>query len=150
MSVLTTIACMALVCLFAAAAIHPILTRRHVWRRATGSRRLRLELTERKEQLYASIKELEFDHSLGKMSPEDLEVVRQDLEAEAVEVLRHLDRLEDSGDATDDLEARIETEVAARRGRGDEPRKQGFCHGCGEPRRPDHHFCPHCGQSFTP
>ncbi|MDP6016459.1 MAG: hypothetical protein QGI32_10220 [Candidatus Latescibacteria bacterium] len=150
MSVLTTIACMALVCLFAAAAIHPILTRRHVWRRATGSRRLRLELTERKEQLYASIKELEFDPSLGKMSPEDLEVVRQDLEAEAVEVLRHLDRLEDSGDATDDLEARIETEVAARRGGGDQPPKQGFCDRGGAPRPPHQHISTHCGQSFTP
>ena len=160
-SILVPSACMALLGLFLAVVTYPILTHRHAWRRATGSRRRRLELTERKEQLYASIKELEFDHSLGKISPQDYEALRGELEVEAVAVLSDLDELEVVGD----LEDRIEADIVSHRRPGpsaamraaptraptptDEPRAHAFCHGCGERRAPEFRFCPHCGQSFA-
>ena len=100
-SILVPSACMALLGVFLAVVTYPILTHRHAWRRATGSRRRRLELTECKEQLYASIKELEFDHSLGKISPQDYEALRGELEVEAVAVLSDLDELEVGGDLED-------------------------------------------------
>lgn len=118
-SILIPVACLALVGAFLAAIVHPILTRKDVWQRATGTRRQRLELTERKEQVYASIKEMEFDHSLGKMSQVDYEDVRGGLEAEAVEILRRMDRLGNDSDSAlapaADLEARIERDIAAQR-----------------------------------
>ena len=161
-SILVPSACMALLGVFLAVVTRPILTHRHAWRRATGSRRRHLELTERKEQLYASIKELEFDHSLGKISPRDYEALRDGLEVEAVVVLRHLDELEVGGD-TVDLDECIEADIASHRQPGPaaampaapalaptaEPRAHAFCHSCGEGRAPEFRFCPHCGQSFA-
>jgi NADH pyrophosphatase NudC (nudix superfamily) len=148
---------MLLLGIFLAAVTHPILTRGHVWQRATGSRRQVLELTEHKEQLYASIKELEFDHSLGKMSAEDYGAVRGGLEAEAVEVLQRLDQLADANDAGVRLDERIEADIASHRGAlatttqpATNPAAHAFCHSCGEKRDAAFRFCPHCGQSFTP
>jgi hypothetical protein len=159
-----------------AAVVQPVLTRRHAWRRATGVNRRRVELTERKEQLYASLKELEFDHSLGKMTEEDYEAVRHGLEADAVTVLRDLDALEQAGDASaatpatpvgDAAHERIEADIARRRSvqapvaqapaSAPAPASQpasgatphAFCHACGQRRTPEHRFCPHCGQSFA-
>lgn len=155
------VACMGLLCALLAAIVQPVLARRHAWRRATGVRRQRLELTERKEQLYASIRELEFDHSLGKLSQQDYDAVRVGLEADAVAVLRDLDGLQAS---THDTE-RIEADIAARRdtpATAAEPAapvkpattaepagSHAFCHQCGKPRTPQYRFCPHCGQSFA-
>ena len=120
-----------------------------------------MELTERKEQLYASIKELEFDRSLGKMSQEDYQGLRGSLEGEALDVLRQLDSLDGhaalEGEAVA-LAARIEADVAAFRGEsgdlatalvagaGAAVPAPAFCPGCGQPRRAAHRFCPHCGE----
>ncbi|MEE2832888.1 MAG: zinc ribbon domain-containing protein [Candidatus Latescibacterota bacterium] len=155
-SVLIPSACLALLGVFLVAVGHPILTHRHAWRRATGARRRRLELTERKEQLYASIKELEFDHSLGKISPQDYDAVRGGLEVQAVDVLRNLDGLEVGGG---DLDDRIEADITSHRrpdsstaqpaARTAEPHAHAFCHKCGEQRTPEFRFCPYCGQSFA-
>jgi hypothetical protein len=155
-SVLIPSACLALLGVFLVAVGRPILTHQHAWRRATGARLLLLELTERKEQLYASIKELEFDHNLGKISPQDYDAVRGGLEVQAVDVLRNLDELEVGGV---DLDDRIEADIASHR-RPDsstaqpaappaEPRGHAFCHKCGEQRAPKFRFCPYCGQSFA-
>lgn len=171
------LACALLLLAVLAAVVQPVLTRRHAWRRATGVNRRRVELTERKEQLYASLKELEFDHSLGKMTEEDFETVRHGLEAEAVTVLRDLDALEQdaktaAATAADDGESdaarqRIEADIARRRSApppvspsptgepapASEPASEttphAFCHACGQRRTPEHRFCPHCGQSFA-
>ncbi len=158
-SVLVPAVCILLLGIFLAAVTHPILTRRHVWQRATGNRHRALVLTEQKEQLYASIKELEFDHSLGKMSAEDYTAVRGGLETEAVEVLQHLDELESGEDASARIDARIEADITTQRDAGGtatqpsatvSPAAHTFCHSCGEKRDAAFRFCPHCGQSFTP
>ncbi len=167
-SILIPVACLALVGVFLAAIVHPILTRKDVWQRATGARRQRLELTERKEQLYASIKEMEFDHSLGKMSQTDYDGVRSELEVEAVEILRRIDGLDSDGARKPapaaDLEALVERDIAAQRravasvgattaavsaAAPVSAKAHSFCHNCGEARTSEHRFCPHCGQSFT-
>jgi len=51
----------------------------------------------RKEETLISIKELEFDFSTGKISEPDYEELRHRLEAEATEILEHLDQLEQQG-----------------------------------------------------
>ena len=48
----------------------------------------------RKEEILLSIKELEFDNKTGKLSPEDFESTKKKLEAEALDVLGEIDRLE--------------------------------------------------------
>jgi len=48
----------------------------------------------RKEEVLLSIKELEFDFKVGKISREDFEQMMQKLESEAVTVLDRIDQLE--------------------------------------------------------
>jgi hypothetical protein len=52
------------------------------------------ELEAAKEAKYREIRDAELDHQMGKMSREDWRAVDRDLRAEAIEILRELDRLE--------------------------------------------------------
>jgi hypothetical protein len=61
--------------------------------------RERLELLERRDAAYASLRDLEQDHRTGKVADEDYEGERARLRSEAADALRGLDRL--------DSEARI-------------------------------------------
>ena len=60
--------------------------------RGAGERARIEELEQRKEQKLAEIREAELDHRTGKLSREDYQQVDADLRAEAVELLRELDR----------------------------------------------------------
>jgi membrane protein implicated in regulation of membrane protease activity len=55
---------------------------------------LRAELEAAKEAKYREIRDAELDHGMGKLSREDWRAVDRDLRAEAIEILRELDRLE--------------------------------------------------------
>jgi flagellar biosynthesis/type III secretory pathway M-ring protein FliF/YscJ len=52
------------------------------------------EVEARKEAKYREIRDAELDHRMGKLSREDWRSVDRDLRAEAIEILRQLDRLE--------------------------------------------------------
>jgi uncharacterized membrane protein len=52
------------------------------------------ELNAAKEAKYREIRDAELDHRMGKLSREDWRSVDCDLRAEAIEILRQLDRLE--------------------------------------------------------
>jgi hypothetical protein len=52
------------------------------------------ELNAAKEAKYREIRDAELDHRMGKLSREDWRSVDRDLRAEAIEILRQLDRLE--------------------------------------------------------
>jgi len=52
------------------------------------------ELRAAKEAKYREIRDAELDHQMGKLSREDWRAVDRDLRAEAIEILRQLDRLE--------------------------------------------------------
>ena len=52
------------------------------------------ELEAAKEAKYREIRDAELDHRMGKLSDEDFRAVDRDLRAEAIEILRRLDRLE--------------------------------------------------------
>ena len=112
-------------------------------RRASGRRRLALH--ERKEQLYSSIKELEFDHSVGKLSDDEYRRQRGALEDQAVAILRELDQ--PNGYPTSEQRvARIERDIAEMRSRGDRPgTPASFCTACGAPGAASHRFCSQCG-----
>jgi hypothetical protein len=52
------------------------------------------ELRAAKEAKYREIRDAELDHRMGKLSTGDWRKVDRDLRAEAIEILRELDRLE--------------------------------------------------------
>jgi hypothetical protein len=52
------------------------------------------ELRAAKEAKYREIRDAELDHRMGKLSTGDWRSVDRDLRAEAIEILRELDRLE--------------------------------------------------------
>src|SRR5687768_15236637 len=52
------------------------------------------ELRAAKEAKYREIRDAELDREMGKLSPDDWRAVNRDLRAEAIEILRELDRLE--------------------------------------------------------
>ena len=54
----------------------------------------RADLEAAKEAKYREIRDAELDHRMGKLSREDWRSVDRDLRAEAIEILRRLDRIE--------------------------------------------------------
>ena len=105
-----------------------------------------LALQERKEQLYASIRELELDHSMGKLADQEFQLHRHNLEDEAIVVLGKLD---ESGihEESNNLHARIERDISKLplQRSEHEAGAGGFCASCGAEIAADHRFCPHCG-----
>ena len=59
--------------------------------------RRRLELRERRDEAYQSLRDLEQELHTGKITPADYELERGRLRAEAAEALRELDRLDPLG-----------------------------------------------------
>jgi hypothetical protein len=59
-----------------------------------ASVRERAELEAARESKYREIRDAELDHHTGKLSDEDYEAVDESLRAEAIEILRALDKVE--------------------------------------------------------
>ena len=129
------------------------------------------ELLHRKEQVLASIKELEFDYRVGKMSEADYQQYDQRLRRQAIGIMQQIEQVapESAGlDATLEREiekrrlvkpagaavvedAGMEAEIARRRrvpatqpaaANGSVTR---FCTNCGATLAPHHKFCANCG-----
>lgn len=91
------------------------------------------DLEERKETIYAAIKDIEFDHEMGKLSDEDFHELRQQYKQEAIALLKEMDS--------------IEKRPGARRGKSDGHVKAAqFCWQCGSQLASSDKFCPECGQ----
>jgi len=103
-----------------------------------------LQLQERKEELYATIKELELDRDLGKLRQEDYLQLRQDLESQALALLQQLDQLNGHTHA-ETLHTWIEEDVAELRR---PPVSKFQCPSCGAHPRPEDRFCSQCGTPF--
>ncbi len=138
----------------------PLLTLRNASAGSVGVR----QLSERKEQLYASILELEFDRELGKLPESDFQRMRSELESQALAIIEQIEQIEEPT-ARDELEQRIEREIAALLS-DDDPSPQPmpqppasqpsapaittkFCGQCGTARRDAaDRFCTQCGKAF--
>jgi len=96
---------------------------------------------------YGAIRDLDFDFQTGKVDQKDYAELRQQLEREAVQILRQLD----AADPLVALDHEIEQQVLALRRhsiltvRG--PSRE-FCFGCGTPLENGENFCPCCGQAL--
>lgn len=112
--------------------------------------RLRADLEREKMLTLRSIKELEFDRAMGKVSPQDFDEMAARLRARAIGLMKQLDR---EGSA---YEALIERDVAARVAKSvrraeketAKPRAARYTCACGVQNDPDARFCKACGSKL--
>jgi hypothetical protein len=109
------------------------------------SERMRVDLEREKALTLRSIKELEFDRAMGKVSPQDFDDMAGRLRARALGIMKQLDAGQNA------YRELIEKELAQRVGRAAEPvvappppRPAGAC-ACGTSNDPDARFCKSCG-----
>ncbi len=113
-------------------------------------------LQQSKENVYAAIKEMDFDYQMGKLSEDDYQHLKSQYKNKAVEILQSLDNVNQEKEA--DLEAAIELEVQQFREQyhtGIEeaednapPTTLKFCPQCGGKVLPHSNFCQSCGLSL--
>ncbi len=111
------------------------------------------ELSLKKEGAYATIRELEFDLNIGKLSTEDYEALKSQYTREAVDCLRAMDELQmnrssQAGPAEKDLENEIEQEISTLRASGSAQVVDVFCIQCGQRAPAADRFCSKCGDKL--
>ncbi len=103
------------------------------------------QLEAQKEVAISTLKELEFDFNLGKISKEDYEDLNEQYTRDAVDYIKEIDDLKKNPEKklNEDLESELEQEVLSLR------KKPGsFCTQCGDPISPDDKFCSNCGEKL--
>jgi hypothetical protein len=131
-----------------AAVAYPVLARARSPRLAVVSAQERLEeLLAQRDAAYQALRELNFDHRVGKITDDDFTAFEDNLKHVAAAALRALDEFE--GEVDTDLDSYIERTVAARRAAlaGAEPARS--CPACGHAATPDDKFCAGCGASLS-
>lgn len=116
------------------------------------------ELREEKRRLLRAIKELEFDHGMGKLSSADFEAVIGTYRVRAIEVMRALDG---GGDLHPELQKVLADLERKQSGEGGAPapnmteisspdldRTSRICGSCNGHNENDAKFCKHCGVSL--
>jgi hypothetical protein len=118
-----------------------------------------------RDNVLTALRDLDFDHSTGKIAAEDYQAQRAALVSRGAAILQQLDA---GAGPAEDLEAQIEAAIAARRQRdGAQPRSDlevaapaarvesletptHFCPNCGTPALEGDKFCARCGKRLTP
>lgn len=104
---------------------------------ATGKRRKELE--REKQALLKALKELDFDHEMGKVSDKDFNDISTQYRARAIRVMRQLD------DAGRDYEQMIARDLAKRAQPASAPAPVDQCGKCGTRNDADAEYCKKCG-----
>jgi hypothetical protein len=99
-----------------------------------------------KDVLYTAIRDLVFDFQTGKVDESDYTALRQDLEAEAVQVLQSLDTLAFS-ESIDTIERQVKA-LQASTTDSSVNMPAPLCRSCQRPLHGSENFCPACGQSL--
>ena len=117
-----------------------------------------VELTAERNSVYQALRELRFDHQVGKVSEADYKIFDTQLKGKAVTVLKEIDALK-KAEADPALDIEIEAEIAAlRHTNGHEPDAShgaspaagqavpvNFCPKCGAKSQLGDKFCGKCG-----
>ncbi len=110
----------------------------------SGSNPALENLVTQRDATYAAIKDLEFDHTMGKLSDSDYKGMRAKYETKAVAILQELDGLKKAqprrGTSAETTES-IEQEVQ-------KLRRGAKCPQCGAPYAADDVFCAKCGTAL--
>ncbi len=101
--------------------VYPLIKRENNNRKENKVNNKLQDLVLKKESVYASLKELEFDYRTGKLSPEDYEELRSELKDIAVSLLKKADREKEEKDREKTIEEEIELEVLKIRKKKDLP-----------------------------
>jgi membrane protease subunit (stomatin/prohibitin family) len=91
------------------------------------------ELEARKAEIYAAIRDIDFDYRMGKLSQEDYEALRDQYKAEAIGMMKQIDQMQ-LGKSHRGSKELATGKTAAR-----------FCHHCGQPAVAADQFCSACG-----
>ena len=132
----------ALVGLGALRAVRPLVSA-HDERGAVVGQRLRVLLEQDKALALRTIKELEFDRAMGKISEEDFREMSTRLRARATRLMKQLD-------AGSGYRDQIERDLAKRLGESAEKpeRAAHVCANCSTANDPDARFCKNCGKQL--
>ena len=113
-------------------------------------------LDARYEAVLTALRDLDFDHAVGKVAEEDYAPLRQALLVKAAGVMTQLDERDA---AETDIEARLEAEILAlrqtRHATRDQdalalsPADEGVCPACGRMPRPGDLYCADCGTRLS-
>ena len=111
------------------------------------------ELKSKKNGAYATIRELEFDLSMGKLTEADFQILKQQYTLEAVGYMKEMDQLESpaaifSKPVDPVLEEEIEQGVTATRNRKSPQRKYIYGTACGEKAAVESRICAACGSNL--
>ncbi|MDZ7292612.1 MAG: zinc ribbon domain-containing protein [candidate division KSB1 bacterium] len=104
------------------------------------------ELEARKAEIYAAIRDIDFDYRMGKLSQEDYQALRDRYKAEAIDMMKQIDALmlrqsrssSSKGDGKEGSGQSRKTTVSS-------GKKLRFCPQCGQPVEADDRFCSACG-----
>jgi hypothetical protein len=113
-------------------------------------RDVRLDLEREKALTLRSIKELEFDRAMGKVSDKDFEDVSSRLRARALTIMADLERAPATPPAAPARRASRPASQAAPTPSAPETVIAAFCAACGCKRDADAKFCKQCGTRLDP
>jgi hypothetical protein len=124
-----------------------------------------------RDRVINSLQELDFDYKLGKIPEEDYPAQRASLLQTGADILRKIDAIVPEPASAQDVDARIEKAIAARRAdasmtkpeisdddiesmvsarrKSRKEKSSGFCPRCGKPVMVSDRFCPSCGKSLA-
>jgi len=100
-----------------------------------------------KEMLYVAIRDLDFDFQTGKVDQKDYAELRQQLERQAVQILRQLDAVDPLLAFDNEVEHQV---LILRQRRAPTANDTGreMCASCRTSLEPGANFCPSCGQAL--
>ena len=139
-------------------------------RRVTEEEHELSALMAERDRVINSLQELDFDYKLGKIPEEDYPSQRAGLLQKGADILRQIDTLAPQPVTVQDVDARIEKAIAARRAdasmvkpelsdddvesmiaarhKSRKEKSSGFCPKCGKPVMISDRFCPSCGKAL--
>jgi NADH pyrophosphatase NudC (nudix superfamily) len=94
-------------------------------------------LEARKATIYENLRDLQFEYRVGKLSDEDYQRTKKDMQAELAAVLSELDRAQQQGPVSD---------AVATKGKGDTAK---ICPHCGAKFEKALKFCGECGKAMV-
>ncbi len=107
------------------------------------------KLKNKKDGAYATIRELEFDLSMGKLSEEDFQILKRQSIQEAVGYMKEMDNLESPPATISKSEdTDLEEEITAVRTHESTQTKYIYCTSCGEKAAVERRFCAACGSNL--
>ena len=128
------------------AVAYPILSKGSARKPATTAQESLDELLGQRDAAMQALRELSFDHRMGKISDEDFAMFELSLKQHAADTLRALDQWE--AQTADDLDADLELAIAARRSHLAASTQA--CPSCGRPAADEDRFCAACGAPLEP